>query len=139
MVLRHLFYSQPEVFTLLCEKLTKAVTDFLQLQIDAGADVIQICDSLGGVLAGNVFDQASGRWLRQIVASLKGQVPIIVFSKGAHGNLSALAGLGADVLGFDWTVSLAGLRTQLPETIGVQGNLDPVLLETTPEVIEKET
>jgi uroporphyrinogen decarboxylase len=43
------------------------------------------------------------------------------------------------VLGFDWTVSLGGVRTQLSESIGIQGNLDPVLLETTPEVIEKET
>jgi len=105
------------------------------MQIDAGVDAIQIFDSLGGLLAGNAFENASGQWLRRIASALNSQVPVIVFSRGAHGNIEALAGLGAQVLGFDWTARLDCLRQQLPPTIGIQGNLDPLLLETSPEAV----
>src|ERR1035438_416791 len=66
-----MLYSEPALFTLLLEKLTKAVAGFLQLQIDAGADAVQIFDSLGGVLSDGDFAAASGRWMKQIVGSLK--------------------------------------------------------------------
>ena len=66
-----LFYSDPPLFARLLEKLTQAVTDFLQLQIDAGADAVQIFDSLGGVLSDGDFARASGRWMKQIVAGVE--------------------------------------------------------------------
>jgi len=81
-----LFYSDPWLFTLLMDKLTGAVTEFLQMQIDAGVDAIQIFDSLGGNLSGNLFETASGRWMEKIITALRGQVPVIVFSKGTHGK-----------------------------------------------------
>jgi uroporphyrinogen decarboxylase len=134
-----LFYSDPPLFGRLLEKLTQAVTNFLQLQIDAGADAVQIFDSLGGVLSDGDFARASGRWIKQIVTGLKGQVPVIVFSKGTHGNWDDLVGTGAQVLGVDWNIRLADVRARLPEQVGVQGNLDPFLLSTTPEVVAAET
>jgi len=130
-----LFYSDPLLFTRLMEKLTQAVTNFLQLQIDAGADAVQLFDSLGGVLSDGDFGRASGCWLKQIVTALKGQVPVIVFSKGTHGNWDDLVDTGAQVLGVDWNVRLADVRARLPERVGVQGNLDPFLLCTTPEAV----
>jgi uroporphyrinogen decarboxylase len=136
---RALFYSDPRTFARLLEKLTAAVTGFLQLQIDAGVDAVQIFDSLGGVLSASNFVPASAQWTKQIVGSLKGQVPVIVFSKGVHGNWDDLAATGADVLGVDWNVRLADVRYRLPAKVGVQGNLDPFLLCTTPEVVAAET
>jgi uroporphyrinogen decarboxylase len=136
---RQLFYTNRTLFDQLCEKLTDAVSQFLQMQIDAGADALQLFDSLGGLLAANDFEAASGIWMRRIIASLKRQVPIIVFAKGAHGALEHLLSLDAQVLGMDWTVSLAGLRSRLPKHVGVQGNLDPLLLETTPEAVTSAT
>jgi uroporphyrinogen decarboxylase len=136
---RKLFYSNRKLFNELCEKLTRAVTEYLQMQIDAGVDAIQVFDSLGGLLGATAFEAASGCWMKRIVASLRGQVPVIVFAKGAHGSLEALAELGAQVLGMDWTVRLAGARQRLPEKVGIQGNLDPLLLETTPEAVAAET
>jgi uroporphyrinogen decarboxylase len=130
-----LFYSDPPLFARLLEKLTQAVTNFLQLQIDAGADAIQVFDSLGGVLSDGDFARASGNWIKQIIAGLKGQVPVIVFSKGTHGNWDDLVDTGAQVLGVDWNVRLADVRARLPEGVGVQGNLDPFLLSTTPEAV----
>ena len=134
-----LFYSDPPLFARLLEKLTQAVTNFLQLQIDAGADAVQIFDSLGGVLSDGDFARASGRWIKQIIAGLKGQVPVIVFSKGTHGNWDDLVDTGAQVLGVDWNIRLADVRALLPEQVGVQGNLDPFLLSTTPEAVATET
>jgi uroporphyrinogen decarboxylase len=136
---RRLFYTERGVFDSLCEKLTRAVIEFLQLQIQAGVDAIQIFDSLGGLLGPHAFEAASGRWMRQIIQALAGQVPVIVFAKGAHGSLGDLVTLNAQVLGMDWTVSLSSMARQLPPSVGIQGNLDPLLLETTPETVAAET
>ena len=64
---------------------------------------------------------------------------MIVFSKGTHGNWDELVETGAQVLGVDWNVRLADVRARLPERVGVQGNLDPFLLSTTPAVVAAET
>ena len=134
-----LFYSDPPLFTRLLEKLTQAVTSYLQLQIDAGADAVQIFDSLGGVLSDGDFARGSASWMKQIITSLNGRVPVIVFSKGTHGNWDDLVDTGAQVLGVDWNVRLADVGARLPGRVGVQGNLDPFLLRTTPGVVAAET
>jgi uroporphyrinogen decarboxylase len=110
-----------------------AVTDFLKMQIDCGVDAVQIFDSCGGLLPENDFEEGSARWMREIIAELGNETPVIVFSKGAHGNWPALVRTGANVLGIDWTVDLHKIATALPEHVGVQGNLDPALLTTEPE------
>lgn len=134
-----LFYSDRSTFELLVEKLARAISDFLQLQIDAGADAVQIFDSLGGVLSDGDFAAASALWIKRIVSSLKGQVPVIVFAKGVHGNWADLVETGAQVLGIDWNIQLAGVAAGLPATVGIQGNLDPFLLTTTPEAVSSAT
>ncbi len=130
-----LFYSDPQLFSRLMEKLTRAISNYLQMQIEAGAEALQIFDSLGGVLSDGDYAQASAVWIKQIVDSLKGQVPVIVFAKGAHGNWDELVGTGAQVLGVDWNLRLAEVKARLPENVGVQGNLDPFLLTTNPEAV----
>jgi len=136
---KRMFHAEPQLFSRLLEKLTQAVTAFLQLQIDAGVDAVQIFDSLGGVLSDGDFSAASAVWLKRIVGSLKGQAPVIVFAKGAHGNWKELADTGAAVLGVDWNVRLAEVGALLPASVGVQGNLDPFILTTTPETVAAET
>jgi uroporphyrinogen decarboxylase len=136
---KNLFYKQPEVFSALMEKLTAAVTRLLQMQIVAGVDTVQIFDSLGGLLPESAFAAASANWMKQIIAGLNNAVPVIVFSKDAHGNWNTLVDTGANILGIDSGVRLADIRKKLPEHIGVQGNLDPLLLLTTPEKVTAET
>lgn len=136
---KNLFYTERALFDQFCGKLTKAVTTFLQMQIDAGVDAVQIFDSLGGVLADNAYEPASARWIKQIISGLKGRVPVIVFSKGTHGNWEVLVDTGAQILSVDWTVRLAGVQSRLPADVGIQGNLDPLLLNTTPDVVAAET
>ncbi len=136
---RELFHTDRPLFDKLLEKLTDAVSRFLQAQIDAGADAVQIFDSLGGLLADNCFEAASAQWMRRIVADLRARVPVIVFSKGANTQFPTLGTLGAQVLGVDWTARLASVRDSLPPRVGVQGNLDPALLTTTPAAAAAET
>jgi uroporphyrinogen decarboxylase len=136
---KELFYSEPRLFGELMEKITVVVTAFLQMQIASGAEAVQIFDSNGDILADNIFEAASGRWIREIISSLEKKVPVILFSKGVPGRLNALVSTGANVLSIDWAQSLAEIRHQLPTTIGVQGNLDPFLLTTTPDIVAAET
>jgi uroporphyrinogen decarboxylase len=134
-----LSHENPELFSRLLDKLTQAVTTLLQLQIDAGVDAVQIFDSLGGLLSDGSFEAASGCWMKQIIKSLRGKVPVIVFAKGVHGNWDDLAACGAQVLGVDWNARLAQVAARLPNHIAVQGNLDPFLLSTTPQTVAHET
>ncbi|HVU27637.1 MAG TPA: uroporphyrinogen decarboxylase [Verrucomicrobiae bacterium] len=136
---KKLFYTEPEIFSMLMKKLTVAVTRHLQMQILAGADAVQIFDSLGGLLSADAFATASGNWIRQIVSALKNTVPVIVFAKDVHTNWDALAGTGANILSVDSGVRLSAVRKFLPEQIGVQGNLDPALLLTDPKIVAAET
>jgi uroporphyrinogen decarboxylase len=135
---KELLYSNPALFNKLLEKISIACARYLQMQIKAGVDTLQIFDTSGGMLAENVFEQASAQWMKQIIAELKHQVPVTVFSKGMHGNWDALLRTGANVLGVDWTVNLSEIWGFLPSNVGVQGNLDPFLLTTTPAVVAAE-
>jgi len=155
-----LFHEDRQTFCKLAEKLTAAITAYLQMQINAGADALQIFDSHGGQLAPMDFQEASGRWMRDIVAGIgapstasarpstteshAGQVtgapPVIVFSLGTHGNWDDLLATGASVLGIDWQFPLAHARRLLPANIALQGNLAPALLsDATPDIVAKET
>ena len=135
-----LFDSDRKTFSALMEKLTAAVIAYLQMQIAAGADMLQIFDSHGGHLLSDEFQEVSGRWMRNIISSLHAKVPVTVFSFGTHGNWNELAATGANVMGIDWKFSLAETRRILPNDIGIQGNLNPALLaEATPEKVATET
>ena len=135
-----LFDSDKKTFSMLMEKLTAAITVYLQMQIAAGADALQIFDSHGGHLPATDFQEASGHWMCEIIANLRAKVPVIVFSLGTHDNWNDLATTGANVLGIDWQFSLMKARKLLPNDIGIQGNLNPALLaEATPEKIAAET
>ena len=135
---KELYYSDPKLFERLMGKLTVAVTDYLQMQIDAGVDALQIFDTQGGCLAASDFMAASGRWIGEIIAGLKNAPPVIVFAKGVNSDWSALASTGAQVLSVDWTVDLPSLKAELPQGVGIQGNLDPYLLRSTPEIVARE-
>jgi uroporphyrinogen decarboxylase len=122
-----LFRSDRALLDSLSEALTVAVIEFLQMQITAGVDAIQIFDSLGGLLPAEDFEAASGQWMRRIVSALNGQVPVIVYSKGAR-SWKSLIQTGAQAIGIDHEIDLAAAKEQLPARVAVQGNLSPDLL-----------
>lgn len=133
-----LFSAQPELFSRLMQTLTAAVTKLLQMQIAAGADAVQIFDSLGGLLSPKDFPQASAKWMKEIVSALGGTVPVIVFSKDYH-DWNTLLATGANVLGIDPAIRLADVRRALPPSVAIQGNLEPSLLTATPDRVVAET
>ncbi len=137
--IKTLMYSRPDLFEQLLDKITKAVITYFKLQIEAGADVLQIFDSWGGVLSHHTFWNASGKYMARIVEALEGYVPVIVFSKGSHGWVEQLKRIKADVLGLSWTASISRFMDDLDGVSGVQGNLDPVLMSTEPAIVERET
>jgi uroporphyrinogen decarboxylase len=137
---KDLFYCNRPLFDRLCEILSIAVAEYLRMQIKTGViDAVQIFDTLAGTLAGRDLEAASVGWIKQLIADLKSEVPVIVFCKGANGDWKLLSETGARVLGVDWTVPLRRVSEQLPANVAVQGNLDPHLLLTTPEVVALQT
>ncbi|MDX2187886.1 MAG: uroporphyrinogen decarboxylase [Opitutaceae bacterium] len=133
-----LFYTDRTAFTALMERLTAALVAYFKMQIEAGADAIQIFDSWGGIIAGQDYVDASLRWIREIVAALPADFPVILYAKGTAPQLTDQAFSGVRVISVDWTQELAITRRNLPGNVAVQGNLDPVLMQTTPEIVERE-
>ncbi len=133
-----LFYTDRATFDALLEKLTEALVVYFQMQIAAGADAIQIFDSWGGLIAGADYEAASLKWIRRIVAALPADFPIILYAKGTAPHLTDQAFSGVRAISVDWTNDLAIVRRTLPANVAVQGNLDPVLMQTTPEIVARE-
>jgi uroporphyrinogen decarboxylase len=119
------------------------VAAYLNAQIDAGAQAVMVFDSWGGVLEHRAFQQFSLAYTRRVVAQLKrehdGQrVPAIVFTKGGGLWLEQIAQCGADVVGLDWTCDLGAARRRVDDAVALQGNLDPMVLFSTPEAVAAE-
>ena len=139
MLARRLYHEDHGLFELLMEKLTDAVADYLELQIESGADAVQIFDSMGGCLPPSHYNTASGKWIAEIVSRLAGKAPVILFSRGTLGSFDQLVQTGAPFLSVDWTTDLGEVRTRIPDGMGLQGNLDPAVLTASPEIAANET
>ncbi|MEE8335218.1 MAG: uroporphyrinogen decarboxylase [Candidatus Neomarinimicrobiota bacterium] len=137
--IKSMLYSEPKMFHSLLKKITEALIIYFKSQIEAGVDVIQIFDSWGGILSPETFWNASGKYMARIISALGKKVPIIVYSKGSHGWVQDLNRLDADVLGVDWTISIRDFYESLGRKAAVQGNLDPALMSTKPDIVKKET
>jgi len=134
-----MLHSDPKLFNQLLEKITDALLVYFDMQIDSGVDVLQIFDSWGGLLSYDTFWDASAKYMARLVDGINGRVPVIVYSKGSHNWTQSLQQTKADVLGLDWTVSIAEFHDKFERKFAVQGNLDPVFMSTSPEIVEQET
>jgi uroporphyrinogen decarboxylase len=135
---RALMHSDPKLLDELLSRLTAAVISYVKMQIRAGADAIQIFDTLGGLLPDSAFESASLKSMRRIIRAIGGKVPSIVFSRGRQGGWRTIAEAGANVIGVDWPADLAAVAASLPKKTAVQGNLDPTLLLATPAAVKRE-
>ncbi|MEW5799673.1 MAG: uroporphyrinogen decarboxylase [Bacteroidota bacterium] len=135
---KELIFSKPEQAHILLQKLAQSVGDYLTAQVHAGAHIVQIFDTWGGILGQEEFEEFSLRYIQQIVEQVKKTtVPVIVFCKDCGHSLSKIASTGADVVGLDWTVDIGKAREVIGEKVALQGNLDPTLLFSTPARIEE--
>ncbi len=131
-------YTQPLIAHQLLQMITDTTIAYLKEQVKAGADALQLFDSWGGLLGPDDFEQLSLQYMRQIVAAVKEEAPIVVFAKGAWHALDAMAATGAHGLGLDWCVK-AGMARQLAgNQVTLQGNFDPAKLLSPIPVIQKE-
>ncbi|WP_336042031.1 uroporphyrinogen decarboxylase [Acinetobacter dispersus] len=140
--IKNMMYAQPEVLHALLDHLADSVIDYLNAQIDAGAQAIQIFDSWGGALAHREYVEFSLNYMTKIIAGLQrekdGQrIPIIVFTKGGGQWLEMMLTTGADAFGLDWTTPLYTARDVVAGRAALQGNLDPAVLYGSAASIEK--
>ena len=135
-------YNQEEAFTQLMSKLTQAVIDYLDAQIQAGVNAVMLFDTWGGVLTPHDYHNVSLSCMNTIIKALRekhgDKVPIVVFSKGAAMHLSGIANSGCDAIGVDWSISLKWAREQVGDRVALQGNLDPGILLAPPHRIKQE-
>ncbi|MDC4273110.1 uroporphyrinogen decarboxylase [Acinetobacter baumannii] len=139
---KQMMYAQPEVLHALLDHLAYSVIDYLNAQIDAGAQAIQIFDSWGGALAHREYVEFSLNYMKKIIAGLQREkdgrrIPVIVFTKGGGQWLEPMITTGADALGLDWTTPLNTARTTVAGRVALQGNLDPAVLYGSAASIEK--
>jgi len=135
--IKELFYANRPVFEKLMDKLCEVLIQYFKMQAAHGADAIQIFDSWGGIIAGPDYEYASLKWIRKIINALKGVVPIILYAKGTHALLSQQVETQPQAIAVDWTIPIANAAAQTPSNIAIQGNLDPVILNTTPEITKQ--
>lgn len=131
-------YTQPALAHQLLQMITDTTIAYLKAQVAAGADTIQVFDSWGGLLSPHDFENISLKYIRQIVAALKDDVPVIVFAKGAWHSLKEMADTGAAGLGIDWCIKPEIARQFAGSNITLQGNFDPAKLLSPIPVIQQE-
>ena len=138
-----MMYDTPEVMYQLLDTLAKSVIDYLNAQIEAGAQAVQIFDTWGGSLSDVCYREFSLKYMEQIVAGLKrehdgNKVPVILFTKGGGQWLELMADTGADALGLDWTTDIGTARGRVGDRVALQGNMDPSVLYASPKTIRAE-
>jgi uroporphyrinogen decarboxylase len=137
---KEMMYRNPALTHRLLTMLADSVADYLAGQLAAGADVVQLFDTWGGILRPADYREFSLHYIRRVIAQLPSERgPVIVFSKGVHHSYEELAASGADVIGVDWTIGLDAVRQRVGDGVALQGNLDPHLLFAPPERITEET
>ncbi len=138
-----MMFDRPDLMHRLLSKVATAVTDYLNAQIEAGAQAVMIFDTWGGVLTPQHYQQFSLDYMKQILQGLTKEsdgrrIPTIVFTKGGSLWLEQMADTGCDALGIDWTLNLADARRRVGERVALQGNLDPCTLYASPQRIREE-
>lgn len=141
--IKAMLYDQPALLQQLLDKLAQSVILYLNAQIKAGAQAVQIFDTWGGVLTPQAYREFSLRYMQQIVDGLIREhdgrrVPVILFTKNGGQWLEVMAASGCDALGVDWTTGLEDARRRVGDKVALQGNMDPSVLYASPERIQQE-
>jgi len=136
--LKTMLYARPELLHRVLDVNARAVADYLNAQIEAGAQAVMIFDTWGGQLAHDDYEAFSLAYSRRVIAGLTKhaggrRVPSILFTKGGGAWLEAMAASGCDAVGLDWTVDARAARKSVGKRVALQGNLDPAALFAPPE------
>ena len=140
---KKMLYERPDLLHRILEINTQAVIAYLNAQIEAGAQAVMLFDTWGGMLSQAAYHEFSLAYLRRIIAGLTRareglRVPSIVFTKGGGGWLESIAAIGCDAVGLDWTVDIGAARARVGMRVALQGNLDPAILLSSAQVVQRE-
>ncbi len=136
--IKSLMFQQPKVMHNLLDKVAKATILYINAQIEAGAQAIQLFDSWAGALAPEDFEEFAVRYASQVFDGLKREgIPIIYFAQGNPAALEMAKKAGSDVIGVDWRIRLEDAYDILAPDVAVQGNLDPTALFLPPDKIKE--
>ncbi len=141
--IKTLAYKNPELLHVLLDKLADSVINYLNAQIEAGAQAVQIFDTWGGALSDRAYREFSLHYMERIVSGLTThaegrQVPVILFTKNGGGWLETIADSGCHAIGVDWTQNLGAARARVGDKVALQGNMDPAVLRAPASTIERE-
>ncbi|MDP6974661.1 MAG: uroporphyrinogen decarboxylase [Gammaproteobacteria bacterium] len=138
-----LMFQNPRHMHQMLNILTDTVVDYLNAQIEAGADSVMIFDTWGGLLNKQCYENFSLQYMTKIVDGLHRNynsktIPVTLFTKGGSAWLEQIAESGCDGIGLDWTIELGEAERRVGSHVALQGNLDPAVLYASPEVIVSE-
>lgn len=133
-------FGDPERFHRLSDALTGMTIHYLKMQIDAGVDAVQIFDSWGGILSAFDYEEFSARYIKRIIEAIQplGR-PVIAFVGNSHHLLSEIVKMNPTAVSLDWRTPAADARKIIPASMGIQGNLDPLVLYGKPETVRAHT
>jgi uroporphyrinogen decarboxylase len=134
---KQLYYTDAEAWHRLMQRLAQLITKYLNVQIAAGAQAVQLFDSWAGCLTPGDYQQFVLPYTRSIIRAIAPGVPVIHFSTGTAGLLKQIRAAGGDVIGLDWRVHLDEGWAAVGYDVAVQGNLDPVALFASPREIRR--
>ncbi len=143
-IVKKMLYQRPDLLHHILAVNAKAVVDYLNAQIEAGAQAVMIFDTWGGVLSHAAYHEFSLRYMQDIMAGLIRKkdgvdIPAVIFTKGGGNWLESMAATGCDALGLDWTIDIGAARQRVGGQVALQGNLDPSILLTDPDTVRAET
>jgi uroporphyrinogen decarboxylase len=133
---KKLFYNAPEAWQRLMERLAKVVAEYLNCQIAAGAQAVQLFDSWAGCLTPPDYEKYAAPHTKAVIDALAPGVPVIHFSTGTAGALKQIRAAGGDVIGLDWRINLNEGWATVGHDVAIQGNFDPVALFASPKEIK---
>ena len=138
-----LMYENPKHMHQLLDVLADTIIDYLNSQIEAGADSVMIFDTWGGLLNKASYENFSLMYMSKIVAGINRNyegktIPVTLFTKGGSALLEQIAATGCDAVGIDWTVEIGEAERRIGSKVALQGNLDPSVLYASPEIIKSE-
>jgi uroporphyrinogen decarboxylase len=142
-IAKQFLYDHPEAMHRLLEILAEAVTQYLNAQIEAGAQAVQIFDTWGGILTTPAYREFSLAYMSKIVSRLTAEqdgqrIPVILFTKNGGLWLEDIAASGCQCVGLDWTIEIGNARQRIGSQVALQGNMDPSILYASPTRIRAE-
>jgi len=141
--IKGMLYERPDLLHRILSVTADAVTAYLNAQIESGAQAVMIFDSWGGSLSAAAYEEFSLQYMQRIVGNLLRErggerVPSIVFTKGGGLWLEAIADIGCDAVGVDWTIDIGEARRRVGDRVALQGNIDPAVLFASPDKVAGE-